>query len=107
MGGAHVMPLAVVWDVLHVSPYVPVIPIEDAFVGICINQLDVSVEVVNFGKHFVREFKGNVLWFLATCILMKSAAPVCVHGVTPLAMTKLQTCLDESKNGGQIDWINS
>ena len=99
MGSGYVMPMAVVRDVLHVASTVPVVPIEDAFVGICINKLNVSVKVVNFGKQFVREFKKTVPWSLRLiCALMNNGAPVCVHGITPIAMKKLHACLDETMN---------
>ncbi len=51
-GTGYVLSGQVALDVAHIMDSIPNIPIEDAYVGICINQLPYKVAIHNLGNHF-------------------------------------------------------
>ena len=95
LGSGYLISQIAMQDVLHSSAYVPVIPVEDAYIGICIARLNNSVNVIHLGRYFTWNRSVGSLGF--HCTAMSHGSSVTVHGVHPVAMKRLQTCLNERK----------
>ena len=95
LGSGYLISQMAMADVLHSSTYVPVIPVEDAYIGICIARLNNSVNVIHLGTYFTWNRSDGSLGF--HCTTLSRGSSVTVHGVRPFAMKRLQTCLNERK----------